>query len=551
MKKFRRILGIILMAFNGLGVVSIIGSLGSFIKDDGFGIWILLLLVFGALCFLGFRLYTAESRKSSKKPTAEGVQKNTWDNAHPDTVSPAGSPSAVQRAMPDSGESIEMFSAYTVIAAYLALPFHDGDNFFLFKNQEDAEQFIRVSGRNDLSVRCLDNNIIKKELVEYLCCGYTGAIIKNNPANIRICQEDQRLTTEDLIRDYALDELSSVGNIVPTAEKKMHNYLNQLSYTFRKYGNDMSAVPDPWQKHLKKFKDEVIRHLLCSDLCLPTRQGDGKNLTFSIMSVSMPSGQKWAALFTDMFAIFRYMGKSPNSIVFPNLLSDVANSIRTGKITGVAGIMINPGREEFKMTVDEIAEQEEWLNANPNIRSSYFEKIHLPFSAVSEKAPESKPAAEPAAPNNPQAKPAETSSPASTAESYQKIDLSENITTASVTPGRSFFMGLLPGEKPYSDKNDTDADENRPNTNGYTKVTQIGFASRWSEYYYDPKYRRIVIDQYTASEKTGERWYHGRKTILPLDLIDQLNQYPEDRNPDKVARIQRIQKIIDREYFDE
>ena len=63
MKKFRRILGIILMAFNGLGVVSIIGSLGSFIKDDGFGIWILLLLVFGALCFLGFRLYTAVMTK--------------------------------------------------------------------------------------------------------------------------------------------------------------------------------------------------------------------------------------------------------------------------------------------------------------------------------------------------------------------------------------------------------------------------------------------------------------------------------------------------------
>ena len=58
MKKFRRILGIILMAFNGLGVVSIIGSLGSFIKDDGFGIWILLLLVFGALCLLVLSMFT-------------------------------------------------------------------------------------------------------------------------------------------------------------------------------------------------------------------------------------------------------------------------------------------------------------------------------------------------------------------------------------------------------------------------------------------------------------------------------------------------------------
>ncbi len=547
MKKFRRIIGVLLMAFNGIGFVSIAGSLAGFIGNKSFASWVLLLLFFGALFYLGFLLYTAESRKNRKKPKAGELQNPARDDARPNPAAQAETPAAAQRAVPDSAESIEVLSAYTVIAAYLALPFHDGDNFFLFKNQADAERFIRLSGRNDLSVRCLDGSNMKRELVEYLCCGYTGAIIKNNLTTVRICREDRRQSAEELICAYGLNELSSVGSVAPNAERKIHHYLNQLSYTFRKYGYDMSAVPDFWKKHLKQFKDEVIRALLCSDLCLPTQQGDGKKLTFSILSVSMPSGEKWAALFTDMFAISRYMRKAPNSIVFPNLLSDVAKSIREGEITGVAGIMINPGREEFKMTVDEIAEQEEWLNANPDSRSAYFEKETLPFAA----APESKAAAEPAAPEQPQEEPAENPAPASPEEPYQKIDLSENNKTASVTPSRSFFMGLLPDEKPCSDKKDADADRNRPDTGRYTKLDTIGFPSRWSEYYYDPKYRRIVIDLYTGNEKTGERWYHGRKTILPLDLIDQFNQYPEDRSPEKSARIQRIWKVIGREGFDE
>ena len=539
MKKFRRIIGIILMAFNGIGIVAVFGTAGSFIKDNGLGIMVLLLAVYGGLFCLGYRLYTTDRPKRKTEPVSKAPQKDAQDAA------PVGFPD--QRAVPDSAKNIGIVSAYTVIAAYLELPFHDGDNFFLFKKEEDARQFIQLSGRKDLSVRNLDDSIFKRELTEYLCCGYTGAVIKNDLSTVRICSGDQRLSSEKLIRDFGLD-LSSVGCIAPAAGKRMHNYLNQMSYTYRKYGPDMSAVPAFWKEHLQGYKDETIRHLLCADLCLPSGQSAGNDLTISVMMVSMPSGQKWAALFTDMFAIFRYTRKPPNSVAFPNLLSDVAKDIRTGKITGVEGIMINPGREEFKMTADEIARQETWLDERPGIRSAYFEKPLVQSPVPDKKSPESKPAAKPELEDRPSEN-ASDAPPVPAAETWQKIDLSENITEASVTPSRSFFMGLLPGEKPYSDTDDTDADENRPDTHGYTKLDQIGFPSRWSEYYYDPKYRRIILDQYTVSEKTGKRWYHGRKTILPLDLIDQYNQYPEDRNPDKTARIQRIQKLMQMEGF--
>ena len=552
MKKVKKIIGVILMLFNGIGFVTFIGCAGSVIRDSGFGYLIAMLVVFGALFCWGVRLYTTGKLRKDAAPIVKTPQENAQDAERPANANQAAAPaqSPAQRAAPDSAENVGIASAYTVIASYLELPFHDGDNFFLFKKEEDARQFIQVSGRNDLSVRCLDNNIIKRELAEYLCCGYTGAIIKKNLSAITICKDDQRLSAEDLIRDFNLD-LSSVGSVSPTAGKKMHNYLNQMSYTYRKYGRDMSAVPDSWKDHLKKFKGEVIRHLLCADLCLPTSQEQGSPLTFSVMTVSMPSGQKWAAIFTDMFAIFRYMRKPPNSIVFPNLLSDIAKDIRQGKITGVAGILINPGREEFKMTVGEIAEQEEWLEGHADLRHTYIEKVHLPSGVAQNKAPGNKPPMKSEVQGNPQTASPENNPPHPAAEPYQKINLSEDIEKASVTPGRAFFTGLLPGEKPYSEKDSVNADENRPNTEAFTKLDSIGFASRWSEYYYDPKNRRIVIDCYTADAKTGERRYHGRKTILPLDLIDQYNQHPEDRNPDKVARIERIQKIMENERFGE
>ena len=541
MKTFRKIVGLILMAFNGIGVVSIIGTADKFIRDGMFGMLIAMLLVFGALAFLGYKIYPSDRRNGHPKPAAAAEAPDPAQDRADQDPAPAGT--VEQRAVPDSAESVVISTACTVIANYLALPFHDGDRFFLFGKEADAVRFIQKSGRNDLSVRRLDNDIIKRELTEYLCCGYTGAVIKNNPASIGICQQDQLLSTEDLIREFDLAGLSTVGNIVPPAEKKMHLYLNQMSYTYRKYGADMSAVPDSWRTHLKTFKDDVIRYLLCANLCLPRQQGDGDRMTISVLTVSMPSGQKWAAVFTDMFAIFRYTRKRPDSIVFPNLLSDVAKDIRTGRIRGVAGIMINPGREEFKMTVDEIAEQEQWLEGNPEMRRLFFEKVRLPADAKPEAADKSSPAAHAGAAVS---HPAEAPEPAG--EAWRKIDLTKDREPAPVTPGRGFFTGLLPDEKPFSEQDPVCAE---PGTEGYTKLDVIGFPSRQSEYWYDPKYRRIVIDVYSAGSGTGGRRYHGRKTILPLDLIDQFNQYPEDRNPEKTARIQRIQKIIGQEDFGE
>ena len=77
------------------------------------------------------------------------------------------------------------------------------------------------------------------------------------------------------------------------------------------------------------------------------------------------------AVLTDAFAIRRYMHRVQQSIVLPGLVSDVAKDIRSGKMQGIKGIMVNPGREEFKMTPEAIAKQEEWFRNHPDKRIEY------------------------------------------------------------------------------------------------------------------------------------------------------------------------------------
>jgi hypothetical protein len=341
-----------------------------------------------------------------------------------------------------------------------------------------------------------------------------------------------------------------------------------MSYTYRKYGKDMSAVPPHWQEHLKGFKSEVVRHLLLANLCLPAEKKEDGSATFSVLTAVMPSGQKWAAIFTDSFAIARYMRKTPTSIVFPNLVSDIAKGIRSGKIADVSGILINPGREEFKMTVDEIAAEEAWLAERPDIHVAYSEKTRLPAGAGADpdarkakdaaEVPTAKPEtaekkpAEPAAlktePSPAKPESTEKASPKASAtdtEPFEKIDLSVDREKASVTPARSFFVALFPDEKPFDVSNPVNAGDCDPKTEGFTKLESPDLI----EYFYDPAYRRFLCDYYTVDYKNNPtvRLYQGRKSILPLDLIDILNRFPETRSPEKADRIRKIQEIVRKE----
>ena len=367
MRGLARVLGIVLMGFNGLAVVAMLFVSCSMISEIGIGMTLAVISIYVLFFLLGYLLRRWGMGGSAKKhalPPKDGV---------------------VQAASgAERGDALAGRTLYTVIAYYLDLPLHDGDNFFLFEKEEEAQKFIEISGRRDISVRELNKEIVQREIREYLCSGYLGAVLKRDLSVISISDKDRKMPVEELIREFELGNLGSVGNILPMTCKKMHNYANQISYSRRNYGDDLSGASESWRKHLDDFAGEVIRYLLCARMCLPA-DGDPKGkMTLSILTAVMPSGEKWAAVFTDAFAIRRYMRRVQQSIVLPGLVADVAKDIRSGKMRGIKGIMVNPGREEFKMTPEAIAKQEEWFRNHPDKRAEYedgWSKFGVPQSA--------------------------------------------------------------------------------------------------------------------------------------------------------------------------
>lgn len=387
------------MGFNGFVVVVMLLVSCSMISEIGIGMTLAVLAFYVLFFLLGYLLRRWGMGGSAKKhemppkggagQAASGVERavtgavqdasgagqavQVASGAGQAVQVASGAGQAVQVASGDekAGDTLAGRTLYTVIASYLELPFHDGDNFFLFEKEEEAQKFIEISGRRDLSIRELNKEIVRREIGEYLCCGYFGAVLKRDLRVITVSPKDRKMSAEELVREFELENLGSVGNILPMTCKKMHNYANQISYSQRKYGVDLGGASESWRKHLDDYAGEVIRHFLCASMCLPAEGDPAGKMTLSILTAVMPSGDKWATVFTDAFAIRRYMHRVQQSIVLPGLVSDVAKDIRSGKMQGIKGIMVNPGREEFKMTPEAIAKQEEWFRNHPDKRTEY------------------------------------------------------------------------------------------------------------------------------------------------------------------------------------
>lgn len=357
MRKFKRGLGMVLIVLGAYFVFLTILLPFFSSSDDSNGVQIGISFLIAASILLGLgwllRRSAGHKGKSTTQSSAPGAVEAPATEA-PAVAEPA--PALPARAVP--GESAQEGGGlvfWTVISPFLALPFHEGDRFFLFQSEQGARDFIQALGQPGMTVRQLQGDFLCREMAEYLCCGYTGAILKRDCSVPKRTDQDETLDGDALRERFQVPALDRFGHILPQVVKRVHNYLNQLDYTRRRHTD---GNPEFWVRHLRDYKADVIRRLLDSPLCLPSVKGEDGNLRFSMPMAQLPDGRKFASVFTDQFAIDRYMGPGKGSIVFPGLLSDVAKQLREGRLEGAVGIMINPGREELKLTAEEIAEQE-------------------------------------------------------------------------------------------------------------------------------------------------------------------------------------------------
>ena len=386
MKRFFRGVGLALLYFGavygGISLLAFIGTLFHMLGHAKDVRAFAIMIGFAAFCCgIGWLLVKHCKVEPRKKKSMPGMTYLNAENPASDRLTgalpkapEASAPISVPEAAPEkeTADTPADTALCTIISPYLALPFHDGDRFYLFESEAAARTFIQTFGKPGLTVRMLPEGVITREISEYLCCGYTGAILKKEPGEAFPTARDEIIEEPALRERFGVPPQERFGHVMPKTLNRMHNYLFQLDYTYRKYPD---GVPEFWHKHLEEYKGDVILRLLASSLCLPASPSNSKtgNFIISIPTARTPSGHAYAALFTDQFAIDRYMGKGYNSVVLPSLLSDVGGQLRRGELKNAEAIMINPGREEFKITVEEIAAQEEALGSDMVKRNLYRE----------------------------------------------------------------------------------------------------------------------------------------------------------------------------------
>lgn len=227
------------------------------------------------------------------------------------------------------------FPLYTVNTQTTALPFVDADSsFFLYTNKAAAE--VAVSDHTDwLEVFEITPERFNTIFCELFCTGYKLVNI-NGKTKVKI---------EDV---YKTKPISTYGNICMESCVRMIDYKQtRASFAVKAAEEKRKEFTKDEADHLSRQSYAVSTSLLKDTLLVPAEQKNGK-LIVSVPLVHFADGEQCVGLFTDQSAVNRYYKKAVSCVAFPGLIKDQYNNIKNNNT--VSGILINPGREEYKMT---------------------------------------------------------------------------------------------------------------------------------------------------------------------------------------------------------
>ena len=331
--KIKKVIGYILLFFGGIGCVAMVITFFQSLFT-AFSVTLLLALlmdglVFFGLAYLGYRMIISVDGELFKtNPKRAPVKKEIQRIKKGVPVMPK------EETVPMTKANLGKFTLYTVMVNHLEMPLQENGVFYLFARKEDADAKTAELNDTALYTGAWVKESLPMLLSSCMVCGYKEA---------RVYLDHEEKMTLDEFREYvSFPTLDNCGVVHPMIVQKIHRFIHTdyQMYRFPK----QATVAMKIEKDLLHYE---IGCLLCEAVLLvPLEERNGKKV-IEIINAQMPNGQKWKALFTDQFAMMQYMRRNPDSASFPNLLMDVYKDIK--KDNSFEGIMINPGREEFKL----------------------------------------------------------------------------------------------------------------------------------------------------------------------------------------------------------
>ena len=241
-------------------------------------------------------------------------------------------------------EKLKKQTLYSLYTKVNKMPFVSNGALYIFTSKELAEKQVSESDIKYLVLKEIPEAQLEAHLDAFYMTGYREIIVD--------------LGTKIPLSDvYKIKEPSAYGIINPVACGKMI-FFSQMTATFTEKAKEQSRkITDEENSQVNRIWRDITETLIRSVLLLPAEKTEDGKIMLKGISVKSPEGQNWIALFTDQLALNTFFKSNQPSAGIKNPILSQFAAIKDK--AEIEGIIINPGRESFRIPSKVLASRTE------------------------------------------------------------------------------------------------------------------------------------------------------------------------------------------------
>lgn len=241
-------------------------------------------------------------------------------------------------------EKLKKQTLYSLYTKVNRMPFVNNGALYIFTTRELAEKQVSGSDIKYLVLKEIPEEQFEAHFDAFYMTGYREVIVD--------------LGTKISLNDvYKVKEPSAYGVINPVVCGKMI-FFSQMTATFAEQAKDQSRkITDEENAQVNHIWRDITETLIRSVLLMPAEKTEDGKIKLKGISVKSPDGQSWVALFTDQLALNTFFKSNQPSAGIKNPILSQFAAIKDK--ADIEGIIINPGRESFRIPSKVLASRTE------------------------------------------------------------------------------------------------------------------------------------------------------------------------------------------------
>ena len=234
---------------------------------------------------------------------------------------------------------------YTLYSRINGLPFSSNASLFLFTDKDLAESQLKESDIKYLALKEIPQEQQEMHFDLFYITGFKEAIIDSGV----------KIPFTDL---YTAKKPEVYGTINPDLRSRMIFFSQMVESTRLKVEAESRKHTEEELRNINRVWADITEGLIRTSLLLPAELADdGKSIRCKGISVKDPQGKCWLAMFTDQIALNGFFKSEQTAASVKNAILSQYNVIK--EKAEFEGIIINPGRESFKIPSKILASRRE------------------------------------------------------------------------------------------------------------------------------------------------------------------------------------------------